>query len=812
MIICSSSNIDLIQGITGYGTVSDGATDWRIENTPTGVFNILNSPNLLVPNVSIIDVGNVGIGTIPISGTNKLQVQGAASVSGLITANTLTSSGLITANAGITVNTGSLTCANDTLSKTYTATNTTAGTNDILTMRYDTTNGIRFRQTLVATNDVRYDLIQKTNNVDYTAPVISFYKGNVGIGTTNPVNILQVGSGGKLRLANDNADFSLIGSSDANSATNPRIIISGTTRSGNQGNIEYLSTTSTGMHAFYTTDSTTERMRIASNGNVAIGTTDTATYKLNVGGTINATSVLVNGAAITASSPSQWSGTTKIYYNGGNVGIGTDDPTARLDVLTTLRIRGYGPALYFGNDLTTHIYRHQDSQEIRFVTGNVDNRMIIASNGNVSIGNTETTTYPLNVTGNINVSGGYFVSGTAFKPATATTADKLTTPRQINGVNFDGSDNITIAASKWSGTTNIYYNGGNVGIGETNTGGFRLYVNQSLRIGKTGAVLDFGDDFGVQIYRFNDSKELRFVTGSVDNRMILDTSGRLSIGTTDTATETLNLRGSISLGTFNTTASTNYVGYYNFSSGNSCLVGMEIENTTLGGNYSQKLHFHTHHYATTTGRKLTIEENGTITIPGHMNVKSMTITSDRRIKKDIEEINDENALNKLLLIQPTTYNYIDEDNNKGFGKVYGFIAQQIREVIPEAVIIRNYVIPNIYKNCLIYNKREIHHSIPLDTPIDYEVKIKGASYKIKEIYDDYFVIDKDIDADEIFVYGYEVNDFHTLSKDYIYTLNVCATQELHRRIEAQNVVIKSQDDRIKDLEAKVEMLLNNSRA
>jgi hypothetical protein len=51
MIICSSSNIDLIQGVSGYGTAADGATDWRIENTTTGVFNILNSPNLLAPNV-----------------------------------------------------------------------------------------------------------------------------------------------------------------------------------------------------------------------------------------------------------------------------------------------------------------------------------------------------------------------------------------------------------------------------------------------------------------------------------------------------------------------------------------------------------------------------------------------------------------------------------------------------------------------------------------------------------------------------------------------------------------------------------------
>ena len=164
----------------------------------------------------------------------------------------------------------------------------------------------------------------------------------------------------------------------------------------------------------------------------------------------------------------------------------------------------------------------------------------------------------------------------------------------------------------------------------------------------------------------------------------------------------------------------------------------------------------------------------------------------------------------LLLVQPTTYYYRDEARNKGNGKVYGFIAQQIKEVIPEAVKTTSDIIPNIYKTCLIYNKREIYHSIPQDVVIDTEVHIldkegsdKGKRYKIKEIYEDHFVIDEDYDGDECFVFGYNITDLNGLDKSYIYTLNVCATQELHRRIEAQ-------DKRIKELELKVERLLNIS--
>jgi len=296
-------------------------------------------------------------------------------------------------------------------------------------------------------------------------------------------------------------------------------------------------------------------------------------------------------------------------------------------------------------------------------------------------------------------------------------------------------------------------------------------------------------------------------TTSQFTAMTITSNGNIGIGTNNPAGK-LEVAGNICIGFYNT-LETRFVGHYNVGN-NDILTGMEIESTTLGGNYSQKLHLRTHHYGTSQGRRLSIQENGNVVIGGNVNVGSLTNPSDSRIKKDIEDINDDTALTKLLLIRPTTYNYIDEECNKGFGKVYGFIAQQIKEIIPEAVPIIQYIIPNIYKSCLINNKREVYHSIPSNIPIDTEVKIRGSDYKIKEIYEDYFVIDKDIETEEAFVFGYSVEDFHTLNKDYIFTLNVCATQELHRRIEAQSLLIKSQDDRIKDLETKMERILSGT--
>jgi len=184
--------------------------------------------------------------------------------------------------------------------------------------------------------------------------------------------------------------------------------------------------------------------------------------------------------------------------------------------------------------------------------------------------------------------------------------------------------------------------------------------------------------------------------------------------------------------------------------------------------------------------------------------------SDTRIKKNIRDIDDAQGLEKILLIQPKKYNYIEKERNKH--DVIGFIAQQIGEVIPEAITKTEGIVPNIYKNCLVNNKREIYYTLPSDVEIDTDVIITdtedgtGERYKIKEIYNDYFVIDKDIDRDEVFVKGYEIKDLHHLDKNYIYTLNVCATQELYKLIMEQREEINNLKNRLSILES-----INNSQ-
>jgi hypothetical protein len=166
----------------------------------------------------------------------------------------------------------------------------------------------------------------------------------------------------------------------------------------------------------------------------------------------------------------------------------------------------------------------------------------------------------------------------------------------------------------------------------------------------------------------------------------------------------------------------------------------------------------------------------------------------------------------ILAIEPKTYNYIDKIE-RGTSKVYGFISQQIGDVIPDAVSINTDYIPNVML-LADYNDYIITlPSIPTKVVIKVNDKIKGydkdnnmIKLEVVEVIDNrMFKINiveedqRDYKDNKIFVSGTKVDDFHILAKEYIFTLNVCATQVLHRRMEAQNVIIKDLQDKVDKL-------------
>ncbi len=138
-----------------------------------------------------------------------------------------------------------------------------------------------------------------------------------------------------------------------------------------------------------------------------------------------------------------------------------------------------------------------------------------------------------------------------------------------------------------------------------------------------------------------------------------------------------------------------------------------------------------------------------------------------------------------MALSPKTYKYINEIG-RGTSVVYGFIAQQVKDVIPLAVETITESIPNIYKRAICNGKM-----ITFDDDVSIELNIgdrinildedgKDDFYKITAINLNLIETDKDINSQNVLVYGKEVNDFNSSKKDYIFTLNICATQELYK--------------------------------
>ena len=78
MIICSSNNVDFIQGVVSYGN-EPSITDWRIANS-NGILNFFNSKSSL-GNLSILENGNIIIGNA--SQTGSLNVYGDIDITGV---------------------------------------------------------------------------------------------------------------------------------------------------------------------------------------------------------------------------------------------------------------------------------------------------------------------------------------------------------------------------------------------------------------------------------------------------------------------------------------------------------------------------------------------------------------------------------------------------------------------------------------------------------------------------------------------------------------------------------------------------------
>jgi hypothetical protein len=562
-----------------------------------------------------------------------------------------------------------------------------------------------------------------------------------------------------------------------------------------------------------------ERIRVGSNGRVGIGVT-VPTVTLDISGDVSAN--VYNGPGGTAGAPHFTSSddrTTGIFMpaSGREVGFssfGTE--RARVDLSGLRIVNGTirnlsgtvsAPSYTFFNDLSMGLY-DPATNVLGFVTSGVE-RMRIDPNGLVGIG-TVGPVFALDVSGSARVDQSLHVNNRAnTNGGLRLTSDGSSAFIQWGsntGSPGTGNFNLRFTGINADGDYMTITSNGNVGINRTPTTGkleiastsaantmFPALVlrsggpnsNASHRIGLSnpnnyGAVVDFIEDSGAN---FNSSLSLKSsANGTLVEGIRIAANGTVGIGTTTPDRALLHVNGSVSF-------TDNLYGWFN--------------STTITGPVSAT-------------RSNSIYGNQQIWAGG-----GFAVNSDMRIKKDISDVDDETALSDLRKLKPKTYKYIDE-YYRGKYRVYGFIAQDVRETLPYAVSYEKEEIPNIYDTaqcvpltdisgtCVTLTTKNATFDLsqtdicgsfithPTVILLDKQ-NTKIYSKLVDIVSSNTFTIDTTLSNDDYFVFGQEVTDFHVMKKDAIFTVATAATQELDRQLQAAKAKIQTLEDTLSNV-------------
>ena len=581
-----------------------------------------------------------------------------------------------------------------------------------------------------------------------------------------------------------------------------------------------------------------------------------------------------------------------IYYNGGNIGIGTTSPDGPLDIEGNTN----GGVRTFHKNLSTGTSSHVEKvfkagdNELRlgvsadsYSDGNWDNgwvysahknlklttpyniifcaggastqRMIINSSGNVGIG----TTSPgekLEVNGNIEISGSGSFRGGSVNSSTNVgvhlgSFSSAYGHIQIVSSNDNGGwiDFIKSDSGNADFRGRIRYGTG------SSTPGMRFYTETSERmiIDNTGNVgigtTSPGSQCKLQVYETGTEQAWKgrgvfgnetcaFVCGVYHNKIqigghngalnawydiaINPGGGKVGIGTT-TMTTTFNVSGSFYLSGYQSIGTTSiiYPLWVASRSGNPAQGGDKGAGkyfTASGGLYSlgawgveYSNGYPSGGISTSDAGKTSIRADGII-----WSDIAVAVSSDSRIKKNIVDVPDQQALEMVRNIPCRYYEYIDNTFIKREGKTIGFIAQEVKDILPMAVNQETRFIPDVMKMLSVDNENIIDWTEHVDNSNNKIFKMKYDELgNVNNIEYKFYVADvsnnssleKIIIGNEdntftfeqkwnyVFCYGRKVDDFHTLDKQKLFALNFSATQELDRKVialENENAELKAE--------------------
>ena len=655
--------------------------------------------------------------------------------------------------------------------------------------------------------------------------------GNVGIGNTNPPSRLTISAAGTgtstpqlLLTADDTTERLRIGVDSTATGT-------GFIQSFKEG---------TGVQNL---------LLNPSGGNVGIGTASPA-VALSVTGAITATGAITGGSLATAGN---------ITTSSGSVGIGTTTPTAKLTIgpplgggesmLSTSFLANAGALgtaaaseLNLGNfgftgpnnniSLAISAYRTAIGNgfgDTALLLGyNVDNSrrhnggyISIHSSGNVGIGEANPSS-KLTVNGNAAVTGNVVIG-------TSTPGIPLSMGSSVGDkISLYGSSGNTYGFGIQAGLLQIHTNdvatdvafgygssaamtetmrikgSGNVGIGTANPT-YKLDVNGTARVASKLTVDDsivMGDGPAICGKNTSGVEEQAFWPRSANGTYLnYGTSGFFIRTNASSNTMVMTNAGNVGIGTstpsFPLHVARTVNGLYNGSSAR----------TVIQSSTSPQIGNPDRYTADGYGSSGSADNWATsIYADGVVAGHAFVAMSDRRIKDIVDRSSARGDLNLINQLKVNDYRLKDRIGS-GSALHKGFIAQEVRKVIPEAVSASRNYLPDIYLPAMenLYDAAQKRLSVTLAKPhalaVGDWVRIFGDETLMETevlavLSPTSFTVASEEPVAKAFVYGRRVDDFLAVDYDRIFTTGIGAIQELDRQL-------KEKDAKIAALEAKV---------
>jgi hypothetical protein len=522
----------------------------------------------------------------------------------------------------------------------------------------------------------------------------------------------------------------------------------------------------------------------------------------------------------------------------GNVGIGTDNPTDKLEIRNNhsqLRLTDSDNNSYAQLSLSSSMLA------IRIDSTNSTSDLYIKS-GKVGIGTTDPGT-ALHVHGKTYITNG----GQLASPSTGTYGSNgariVLWPGSSTGYAYAiGMASNTMWFGIPDGQRFSFFGGthervrieagGNVGIGTTNPSGpLHVYYKESadptnnikdMLILHTEYSSDFGGSYreggcSIMFYAHNSSQatpgeSARIVSGCYETSSSTEYHSYLAFHTSNNSSGAgtnermiIDDNGYVGIGVSRPSAplcikyATN--GNHDYGDSGNFRSGYYMRSYPRNGGASGAVYWYTD---TWFSYELSIlAEGGIYAKIGYI------MASDERIKENITDVPDDIALEMLRKIPCRYYEYKDK-YRRGTDKTIGFIAQEVKEVMPMAVSQQTDFIPNEMRPLedVHWNNTTLYSDISDASGVSYKFfvsnDISGSDEQEINIIgnsDNSFTFEKSWNY--VYCYGKQVDDFNAISKDKLFALNFSATQEIDKIQREEASKLTEQTSRIDTLNTKI---------